>query len=409
MQSQRGWILSAALLSLAWLGGCAQEKQDADNLLDRSRPATIWDDPETLARVKAEFAAGVGPNAALKELIHEADDVMKNKPVSVMDKGKAGPSGDIHDYVSYAPYYWPNPKTKDGLPFINRDGYRNQKQVSLGDADTYKEAQWGVHTLGLAYWYTGNSKYAERAAELARTWFLDPATRMNPNFQYAQAVLGTNDGRGIGIIENRGLLQMLDGIALIQESGMWKEKDQTELHAWVAAFDHWMTTSDPRAGRNVRQNNHGSWYAVQESGLYIWLGETAHARAVYETAKTRILKQIEPTGRQPLEIVREDGFGYSVFNIQALSLLASMAERQNVDLWHFEQNGRGLQKAIDYLMPFANGSQKWRDNQLKKIDAEGLSVPVMMAARVYGDQKYAAWLASQKDDLAASQFHLTGE
>src|SRR5262249_37773163 len=159
-----------------------------------------------------------------------------------------------------------------------------------------------IHTLGLAYWYTGNKAYAEKAASLAHHWFLDPATRMNPNFQFAQAVRGVNDGRGTGLIENRGLVPALDGLTLIAHSGYCSAADQTVMHKWVADFDKWMTTSDEGLAEKAAKNNHGSWYAVQESGLYLYLGEKDKAREVFEAAKDRIEKQIEPTGREPLEI-----------------------------------------------------------------------------------------------------------
>jgi hypothetical protein len=373
-----------------------------------SRPATVWDDPATLVQVRAELAAGAGPSAALAALTHKADDALTLRTPSVMDKATPGPSGDKHDYVSYAPYFWPNPDTQDGLPYVRHDGHRNQAAVSNGDANALEHMHSAVHTLGLAYWYTRNPAYAQKAAELMRVWYVNPDTRMTPTFQYAQAILGVNDGRGIGLIENRAIVRALDGVALIADSGAWTENDQTALHAWVAAFDHWLTTSQRGLEEKAAKNNHGSWYAVQEAGLYLWLGKTAQARQVFEAAKTRIAQQIQPNGRELLEIVREDGFSYSVFNVQALSTLANMAQRNGVDLWHYQNEARGLQQAIDYLMPFANGSEKWTDKHLKRIDADGLAPVVAEAVKQYGDAKYAAWLAPMKKDLAESEWLLTG-
>lgn len=58
--------------------------------------------------------------------------------------------------------------------------------------------------MALLYWYTGEEKYAEHAARLARVFFLDPATRMNPHLTYAQTVPGLEDFDsviGYGVIE----------------------------------------------------------------------------------------------------------------------------------------------------------------------------------------------------------------
>ena len=55
--------------------------------------------------------------------------------------------------------------------------------------------------LAAAYKITGERKYADHAAAHLRAWFIDEATRMNPNLQYAQAIQGRFTGRGTGIIE----------------------------------------------------------------------------------------------------------------------------------------------------------------------------------------------------------------
>ena len=390
------WAVAAAMMSVIGLSGRAEG------------PATVLDDPMTLVRVKQQLAAGKGPQDALASLKAAAVRELDFSPVSVMEKPEAGPSKDKHDYVSYAPYFWPNPETESGLPFVRKDGYRNTDQTSNGDAGRYEPVLATIHTLGLAYWYTGDKKYAEHAAKLARTWFIDPATRMNPNFQYAQAVRGVNDGRGTGLIENRGLVAALDGLTLISHSGAWSVADQKAMHEWVASFDTWMTTSKEGQDEKGAKNNHGSWYAVQESGLYLWLGEKEKAREVFEGAKERIEKQIEPGGREPLEVVRTDGFGYSVFNVQALSTLAGLAKRDDVDLWNYQQEGRGLKAAIDHLLPFASGEEKWKENQHKAITPGGM-IPVAIAASVaYHDPNYAAWLDEQKDAASANWTLLTG-
>jgi hypothetical protein len=372
-------------------------------------PATICDDPTLLVQTKAALAAGHGPQEALARLTAEADALLKHKPASVTDKPRPGPSGDKHDYVSYAPYYWPNPATPNGLPFIRKDGYRNVKQVNQGDAPAYERTLGNIHVLGLAYWYTGNDAYATQAALLLRTWFLDPATRMNPNFQYAQAVLGSNDGRGTGLIESRGILGLLDALTLINASPAWTAADAKAMRSWLQEFDTWMTTSKEGLAEKAAPNNHGSWYAVLQTGLYLYLDQPQQAREVLEAIKLRIPNQIEPDGRQPMEIKRQDGYSYSVFNLRALTTLADIAQRQGIDLWKFEKDGRTIKKAVDYLLPFASGDQPWKDKQLKKITPGSLVPIVARAAQIYGDKTYTEWLAAHKDTHTASTDILTGD
>ena len=55
-----------------------------------------------------------------------------------------------------------------------------------------------LRRLAAAYKITGENRYATKAAELLRVFFLDPKTRMNPNLQYAQAVPGASPGTQLG-------------------------------------------------------------------------------------------------------------------------------------------------------------------------------------------------------------------
>ncbi len=149
--------------------------------------------------------AARAPQNALTQLRADADRALTLKPMSVMDKTIAPPSGDKHDYMSQAPYWWPDPQKSDGKPYIRKDGQRNPEINRLPDHDNLGRLTSAVATLGLAYSLHHKPEYAEHAARLTRTWFLDPATRMHPHLKFGQGIPGINDGRGIGIIETRGL------------------------------------------------------------------------------------------------------------------------------------------------------------------------------------------------------------
>jgi len=326
---------------------------------------------------------------ALAQLRAEADKLLKQKPSSVMDKSCVPPSGDKHDYLSLAPYFWPNPKTSDGLPYVRRDGEINPESKEGTDANTFGALGEAVETLGLAYYFTGYEPYADKAALLVRTWFLDPATRMNPHLKYAQAVRGKNDGRGTGILDSRHLVEVTDGVALLAGSSAWKIESQKALLVWLDSFYRWVTESKNGKDERAAKNNHGSWYDAQIVHYALVLGHKDEARKTAETALTsRIGAQIEPDGRQPLEIARTKSFDYCCFNLEALLQLARASGHADVDLWTFATpDGRSLRSALHFMAPYADPKKPWIKNDLK-IDPRTRLLPFLAEALNHGDDVF---------------------
>jgi len=134
---------------------------------------------------------------ALAKLEQDAQKALSGGTFSVLSKAITPPSGDKHDYMSQAPYFWPDPKKPNGLPYIRRDGERNPEINKISDHRTMDQMVSGVRALALAYYFKGNEEYAAKATQLLRAWFLDPATRMNPNLQYAQGIPGINTAEAL--------------------------------------------------------------------------------------------------------------------------------------------------------------------------------------------------------------------
>src|SRR4029079_19183275 len=139
--------------------------------------------------------------AHVKSLGKDAARALKLETFGVVNNPLTPPSGDKHDYMSLAPYWWPNPDTPDALTYVRRHGEVNPERWTL-DNNPFREMTKAVHTLAKAALdLPDKRRYAERAAHLLRVWCLDPATRMNPHLEYGQAIPGVCDGRGIGIID----------------------------------------------------------------------------------------------------------------------------------------------------------------------------------------------------------------
>ncbi|MDE3085048.1 MAG: alginate lyase family protein, partial [Verrucomicrobiota bacterium] len=228
--------------------------------------------------------------------------------------------------------------------------------------------------------------YARHAALLIRTWFVDPATRMNPKLDFAQYIPGKNEGRGTGVLEMRHLSQICDTLALLAGSPAWTRADQKAFREWTAVYFDWLTTS--RNGRDEARaaNNHGSWYDVQAAHLALFLGQADFAKKILtDKFKKHIENQIEPDGRQPRELARTKSFGYCLFNLEALTKLATIAENTGINAWQFQtKDGRSLRAALRYLAPYADPSKPWLKKDLVEANRSDL-LPLFAEALRHGD------------------------
>ena len=171
-----------------------------------AEPRLFLLDADALRAVRRSIFLGEDRfRAADDRLLREADQALQEGPFSVVDKEAVPPSGDKHDYMSRGTYWWPDPDKPDGLPYVRRDGEVNPE---IYDYDSRRLGRMcsSVDTLALAYFLSDYEDFAERAALLLRTWFLDEARRMNPHLEYGQGIPGICKGRGIGIIDTWRLL-----------------------------------------------------------------------------------------------------------------------------------------------------------------------------------------------------------
>ena len=271
----------------------------------------------------------------------------------MIDKQLVPPSGDKHDFTSVGRYYWPNPKTPDGLPWITIDGKPNPDIANgkIGDEPRLTDLWDAARVLSRTAYLTGDRRYAAHAAALLRAWFITPATRMNPNARYAARYPGHWDGRYLGIHSTaRPIMDVCDAVDLLTATPDWTADDQHAMVAWCADYLAWLTDSDFGKREAAQKNNHSVAYDCLVVRLALFTGNDALAKRVLTDAESRrIAKQIEPDGRQPLELARATPWEYSRYNVEFLARLAMLGDRAGVDLWHYRSpDGRSIRVAIDY-------------------------------------------------------------
>lgn len=357
-----------------------------------SLPRVFLANPKILADAKAEFEA---TNSTLKpafnRLLADANKALDAKPQSVMDKRRVPPSGDKHDFVSQAPYFWPETNADGVVKYVRHDGERNPESNFDSDAGRLGGTLSNVTTLGLAYYFTDDEKYAAKAAELLRVFFLNPATKMNPNMNFGQGIPGETDGRPMGLISARGFIEMMDALSLLDNSKSWTADDQQQMRAWLEDYFHWLTTSKIGVGELEAKNNHGSWCTDQAAVIALYLGKTNYARELILQQTNRITHEILPDGHEPLELARTKSFGYSSFNLNALVDLASIAQNEGIDLWHFRgTNGGSIYRAVWFMAPYANTTNKWPFQQIHGYNHDGLADLILRAAPHYRAETHLA-------------------
>ncbi|MEU5952028.1 alginate lyase family protein [Streptomyces sp. NPDC047525] len=339
-----------------------------------SAPRTAVLDGERLQQTKLRLDHGDPElKRSVRDLTARADAWIDQGPWTVVDKPKPAPGGDVHDYLSQAPYWWPTQTpTADnpwGCPYEQRDGQRNPEVDTGTDRQDVEKVFDSTYDLTLAWYYTGKKKYAEKAASVLRTWFLDPATRMNPNLDHAQFIPCKYDGRAIGIIDfSQSYTSVVDAIAILGTGAPgWSKGDRSAMGKWNKDFLGWLVDSDFGKQESAAQNNHGTFYDLQVAALAYATGDTTLARrTVLDARARRIDPQIAGDGSQPQELARTRSWHYSTFDLVAYTRLAAIGRNVGVDLWsHQGPDGQSLFKAVDYLLPAATGAAKWPHPELE--------------------------------------------
>jgi hypothetical protein len=373
-------FLAAWLLPLAG-PATAESQSNALATAAAGLPRTFVHDPAALARRKTLWLADPKSEAGVAALLDEAGRLLDEKPFSVVDKDVVPPSGDKHDFMSRAPYAWPDPRKPNGLPYVVRDGQVNPERDKIPDHHKLGRICMRAEQLGLAYFFSGDDKFAAQAARLLRTFFISPATRMNPNLNFGQGVPGKENGRAAGIIDAATIALLVDGVGMLASSRSWIKADQEAMAAWFRAYLTWLRESELGRKEGRAGNNHGTWYDVQVVSLALATGQVELAGETLSFArKRRIGRQIDPDGRQPEELQRTRPWHYAAYNLQAMVLLARLGERAGVDLWHYQTpDGRSIRKAIGWLLPFALGTTAWSPPDLDGLKPAELW-PVLRAA-----------------------------
>ncbi len=319
-----------------------------------------------------------GHNAqqAYEKLIRDAEKWMDTPELNVLNKKETAVSGDKRDYLSLSPYWWPNPNTADGLPFIRDDG--NTNPIVRGENTDKQAMEWltaRALDLTLAYYFSGDKKYGEKAADMIRVWFLDEEKSMNPNMEYGQGVLGVAPGRANALIESKNLLKIIDSALILQQDGLLTQEEMAGLRNWFDQLLDWMYTSDVALAENNTYNNHGVWYNAQILGFCLFVGRMDDAQEEIKRALMRERSHFQPDGHQPEEWVRTRAYHYHSFALWAWAAILRYAELAGTPMQYINillptTRSRNIRDGVRFMFPFILGEKQWTPYEIRGWDAE---------------------------------------
>lgn len=322
--------------------------------LERAKKAVARRDPRVMPAYYAVLA--------------DAEAALQTQPRSVTQKRTAPPGGDTHDYWSLAPYWWSDPKKKNGMPYIRRDGETNAERNGDGfDRRRSWTMSHDVRTLALAAYFSGDARYGQHAAKILETWFVDERTFMRPRLRYAQSIPGRTDGRAIGIIDTADYMRLVDSVLLLVRERHVSKDLESALRQWFKDYVRWLTTDKMALEERAKKNNHGTFYDAQVTTFALFSYQCSLAARIFEDTKQRISAQIEPDGRMPLELSRTRSLHYMVFNLEAFLRVARLNEHIGNDLYsHKSPRNAGLLTPLMYLLPYASKPEDWPHTEIKR-------------------------------------------
>jgi len=353
----------------------------------------IAEAPKTLVPLDFLRSPEARSHPAAQRALSEAEAALSAGPWSVVDKTSTLPGLDKHDYLSVPPYWWPNPDTPDGLPYVNRDGEVNPERKNY-DSVRLNELCRAVETLSLGHALSGEAKYAARAALLLDRWFVSPDARMNPNLNFAQGVPGYSKGRPEGIIDAMELVPTLDSIDLLLLNGGLPEATRLGLQAWFAEYLDWLLSGPFGRWERNAKNNHSTCFDVQAVRIALFVERDEVAREILgAVAQKRIDVQIAPDGTQPREMSRTRSFDYALKNLSALMDLADMGRHFGIDLWHYAgPEGQGIRPAVAFVLEHSLGGKAWPVKMINEMNIPRLLPLLQRACIAYGDPAQRALL-----------------
>ena len=410
-------LIVVVLLAASLLGGCVfPQSEDADTQAAEELKARLAEQTQTIAELKGNLEEAnegiIRQSEAIDSLEtsrERAEQRVRQQQEAIRELEAAGIKSINHEGLFYDEQHIALVKEN-----LDKPPWRLAIQVLQSKADDYLDltpepirGEWFVPSpfeeplaqdeavkpledstnamivLAQFYLFSGDEKYASKATQIANAW---TGSLMDLANEQALYQAGWE------------MLVMAMAAGMLDDYPGWESGEKRAFQDWLNERTWYIIA------RNDSLNNHQYWMAAQaaavgivsnDSGLLKW------AVAVYRKA---IAADISEDGHMPQETARgELGMFYQNFALEALVLVAEMAEHQGIDLWDYSFKGKDLKLAIDYLFNFLDAAQEWpwsekpQDTEFLAPGQEGKKIGWFeIAYRHYRDPIIAQHLSKQR-------------
>jgi hypothetical protein len=333
-------------------------------------------------------------------VLKAANLYLSEPPITITASGSPRSAGGAQDFFSEGDYWWPDPANPNG-PYIQRDGMTNPDNF-VAHRRYLMRLSVQVPALAAAWKITKNARYAETAARHLRAWFIDPSTRMNAHLKYAQAIQGRVTGRGIGIIDTIHLVEVARAIEVLESSKALTANEVKAIKQWFADYLNWMTTHAYGIEEREAKNNHGTCWVMQVAAFARLTGNQELLAYCRNRFKTVLLpNQMAADGSFPQELRRTKPYGYSLFNLDAMTTICQLLSTPDDNLWTFElADGRSVRRALEFMTPYIRDKKSWKLKADVMYDEHWpmRHSSLLFAGLAYGRPEYVAlWKALPAD------------
>jgi hypothetical protein len=179
----------------------------------------------------------------------------------------------------------------------------------------------------------------------------------------------------------------VQGLLAMQDAKSMNKTDLAAIRNWFDHYLQWLRTHKYGKDEMNAANNHGTCWVMQVAAFAKFTGNQKLLDFCSDRYKTVLLpNQMAVDGSFPKELARTKPYGYSIFNLDAMTMVCHILSTKENNLWNYQTaDGKSIKKGIDFLYPYLDDKNKW---PFQKDVMYWENWPVAQPALVFGANAY---------------------